>query len=54
MILSENSQWADLLYHPQDLFSFSPDGVDLRCVSQLNVSVANSWMGKWEGNDPHA
>ena len=51
--LSENSQWSRLLYHPQqNPFSFSPDQVDLRCVSQLNVSVANSWMGKWEGNAP--
>ncbi|KAL2036494.1 hypothetical protein N7G274_010760 [Stereocaulon virgatum] len=53
VILSENSKWSRLLYHPQrNPFSFSPDGVDLRCVSQLNVSVANSWMGKWEGNAP--
>jgi hypothetical protein len=53
VILSEDSQWSRLLYHPQqNPFSFSPGQVDLRCVSQLNMSVANSWMGKWEGSAP--
>ena len=53
MVLSESAKWADLMYHPTgNLFGFGTQGVDLRCVSQLNVSVANSWMGKWEDHDP--
>lgn len=51
--LSEDAKYAPLLHHPIiNPFSFSPTGLDFNCVSQLNISVANTWKGNWMGKNP--
>ena len=47
--LAANSQFANLIYHPNDdtFWSFDNDGLDLSCTSQLNVTVATSWGNPW-------
>ncbi|KAL8687078.1 MAG: hypothetical protein Q9218_006651 [Villophora microphyllina] len=48
--LSRTARYSNALYHPTDadtgLFRFDADGLDLSCISQLNITIANDW-GHW-------
>ena len=51
--LSTIPAYANLLYHPNNSFwKLDADGLDFRCTSQLNTSIANSWGGSWTKNSP--
>ncbi|CAL8584850.1 hypothetical protein XPA_010433 [Xanthoria parietina] len=55
--LSESETFAPLLVHPSIsglsiISNFSHNGIELECLSQLNVTVANSWQGNWTANSP--
>ena len=56
--LSESPDYAPLLVHPEQAdFSstssfYSHGGMTLDCISQLSVTVANSWKGNWTAKSP--
>lgn len=51
--LSTIQAYMDLMVHPHDTFwRFDSGGLDFRCTSQLNTSIANSWDGSWTANSP--
>ena len=41
--MSTVADYAKLLIHPDVSFTYSNEGIDSLCASQLNVSIANSW-----------
>ncbi|KAI9703381.1 MAG: hypothetical protein M1836_007949 [Candelina mexicana] len=55
--LSKSTRFAPLLVHPGRAGNSNAMGVNqktlnLYCVSQLSVTVANSWKGSWTANSP--
>ena len=49
--LSMMKKYSDIQFHPRStIYNINADGVDYRCISQLNVSIANSWSGNWTAN----
>ena len=56
--LSEDKSFSTFLYHPNNgsentvWQDFGPNGYDFSCLSQLNVTIANSWPYPWNKNSP--
>lgn len=52
--LSKLSSFASNFTHPQaNPFAVTLNGVDLYCISQLEVEIANNWKtDDWIGNNP--
>ena len=49
--LSMIKKYSDIQFHPRStIYNIDADGVDFRCISQLNTSIANSWSGNWTAN----
>ncbi|KAL8791724.1 MAG: hypothetical protein Q9195_005661 [Heterodermia aff. obscurata] len=49
--LSMMKKYSDLQFHPQStIYNIDANGLDFRCISQLNTSIANSWSGNWTAN----
>ena len=55
--LSENPRFAPIMAHPGtpgegNALGVSHGEVRLSCISQLSITVANSWKGNWTANSP--